>query len=86
MEKKYDTSDLDRDLYRWLIPRLKQFKVKCHKYTDDYKTEDGKFYKVLDKIIIGCELALEQSMDKKDMKKQEDGLLLLGKYLPHLWW
>jgi len=86
------TWNLDVEMARWLLPRLRRFRevTICHPGTLTEKQWD----KYLDEMMFALEKAADHfqendlSMDemKKNQARIDNGLKLLGKYFQDLWW
>lgn len=86
------TWNLDVEMAHWLLPRLRRFRevTICHPVTLTEKQWD----EYLDEMMFALEKAANHfrendlSMDemKKIQARIDNGLKLLGKYFPDLWW
>lgn len=88
MYKDYPDEDLwnlDKTICKFVIPRLKEFRIQSIGFPMDVEPEE--WSQILDKMIEAFELASTYDiLNKRDNKKVEDGLLLFAKYFQYLWW
>lgn len=86
------TWNLDVEMARWLLPRLKRFKEVTICYPDTLTENQWSEY--LDEMIFAVEQVAdhfrENDLSIEKMRKIrpriDNGLMLLGKYFQHLWW
>jgi len=86
------TWNLDKDIAKFVLPRLRRFKeIKCGYHGDSEEEWD----ETLDKMIYGLQrlsdefdlLLMDESHEEalENNKKMAEGLSLFGEYLPGLW-
>lgn len=94
------TWNLDYQLAKWLLPRLKRFRQVKNGYPAHLTPEE--WDQALDKMIRSLELVVhEDDMSlwkiklrshggdefwKKKREEADEGFKLLGQYIRHLWW
>lgn len=94
------TWNLNTELAKWLLPRLKRFKELANGYPPNLTPEEWE--ENLDKVIHALEIEVYEedvklwsmfSNDdaktayyKKLEKEREEGLKILGEYMGYLWW
>jgi len=90
-----ETWNLDYQLCKWLLPRLKRFQEFNRQNTGKQNTEDGDWHEIVDKMIVGVDFIVHDSdylldLSTEDYQKKEkealEGLRLLGTYMKGLWW
>lgn len=79
------TWNLDAQIARFAIPRLKRFKKLNNGHPPDL-TPEG-WDSILDDIVYALEASAQFEDDENfDWERVERGLELFGKYFRHLWW
>jgi hypothetical protein len=76
-----ETWGLDNVILEFTLPRLKRFRQIEHCYPNSLNSR-AEWNDILDKMINGIELYLEDSWDKN----ADEGLDLFFKYFRDLWW
>lgn len=85
------TWNLDKDISKFILPRLKRFKELNNGFPVGLTTEQWDEY--LDKMILAFEINMRyhkydvsQEPSKEDWKKFDEGIELFGRYFKDLWW
>ena len=89
LERGFDDSEiwnLDHTLAAFLLPRLKRFREATCAYPSELNSID-EWYSILDQIIEGVELYVnDETDDKKSENKKERALELIKEWFSALWW
>lgn len=89
-----ETWNLEYEIAKFALPRLKRFKEVTNGYPGDLSEE--LWDEILDKMIFSLEYITKEfdleltdisvTQMKEDSKKVQEGLDLFGKHFWHLWW
>jgi len=79
------TWDLDYEIAKWVLPRLKRFKELCSGVPSNLTEQE--WYGILDKMIVSFELIIrwEDEWPIENDVITREGLKLFGEYFRALW-
>lgn len=92
---EYETWCLDFHFYCWLYERLKMFlKVNCidlNFYNFNYKGKKYTHGELIDRMIVGCELAIAEECKNKTLTEEEEEIVddvrwIWATVMPVMWW
>jgi hypothetical protein len=85
--KKIDVSDLDVDIAKFIIPRIRKFRKTTISHPSNMSLK--KWKRILKSIEKAFKLSIDENISYKDVKKVDKkvnkGLKLFQKYYTQLW-
>lgn len=83
-EEREELYSLDFTIAEFILPRLRNFKEVNNGYPGEMSGIE-EWETAIDKMILGFEVSRNCFLEKEEIEKRDEGLLLFAKWFDYLW-